>query len=68
MKKYFVNEKSQSNGDHEVHHENCSFLAFIENKKFLGEYLNCKDAVSEAKKIFPKSNGCFYCSSECHTQ
>ena len=67
MKKYYVNNNAQYNGDHEVHNEDCSYLSSIVSKKYLGEFSNCKPAVTEAKKTYSKSNGCYYCSNECHT-
>lgn len=67
MKKYYVNKKAQSNGDHEVHHENCIFLPSLENRKYLGQFSSCDDAVKEAKKDYSKANGCYYCSTSCHT-
>jgi hypothetical protein len=68
MKKYYVNDKAQSNGDHEVHHEDCNFLPSALNRTDLGSFSSCKDAVKEAKKKHSQVNGCFYCSNECHTQ
>lgn len=65
--KYYVNKNAQSNGDHEVHTENCYFLPNPENRKYLGEFSNCSDAVKEAKKSYSKSNGCKTCSNSCHT-
>lgn len=67
MKKYYVNKKAQSNGDHEVHHENCNFLPSLENRKYLGLFSSCDEAVKEAKKDYSKVNGCYYCSTSCHT-
>ena len=63
--KYYVNNHAQSNGDHEVHTENCIYLP--SDKKHLGDFANCADAVREAKKTYPKSNGCKTCSNACHT-
>ncbi len=68
MKKYYVNNNAQSNGDHEVHHEECSFLPTAQNRTYLDVYWDCKDAVKEAKKLHTQVNGCFYCSNECHTR
>ena len=62
--KYYVNNKAQSNGDHEVHTENCTYLP--SDRKYLGDFSNCKDAVAEAKKTYNKSNGCKTCSNACH--
>ncbi|WP_066434084.1 hypothetical protein [Chryseobacterium sp. CCH4-E10] len=67
MKKYYVNKKAQSNGDHEVHHEDCILLPSLENRKYLGLFSSCDDAVKEAKKDYSKANGCLRCSTSCHT-
>ena len=67
MSKYCVNKKVQLNGDHEVHKYNCQWLPEEENRQYLGDFDNCRDAVLEAKKYFAQSNGCYYCSRECHT-
>ncbi len=67
MKKYYVNKNAQANGDHEVHREDCSWLPNSENRDYLGEFSNCKDALNKAKKDYDQVNGCYYCSNECHT-
>lgn len=67
MAYYYVNTKDQSNGDHEVHKTGCSFMPSAENRKYLGDFYSCSSAVTEAKKTYSKSNGCYYCSKECHT-
>ncbi|AWG24235.1 hypothetical protein [Flavobacterium kingsejongi] len=67
MKNYYVNTKAQSNGDHEVHTEDCSYLPSTANQKSLGKFSNCKDAVTEAKKTYTQSNGCKTCCPDCHT-
>lgn len=66
MDKYYVNNKSQTTGEHEVHKSTCTYLP--SDRKYLGEYLSCHDAVREAKKTYPKSDGCFHCCNECHTR
>ena len=67
MNTYYVNKNPQSNGDHEVHKENCTYLPSVENRQYLGVFPTCHGAVQEAKKYYPQSNGCYYCSNECHT-
>ena len=67
MARYYVNKNSQANGDHEVHQERCSFLPAPENRLYLGDFISCEPAVREAKKTYPQSNGCYYCSNDCHT-
>lgn len=64
---YYVNNKAQANGDHEVHKEGCSWLSLASSIKNLGDHLNCKSAVRSAKQTYHQANGCFYCSNECHT-
>lgn len=65
MARYYVNNKAQSNGDHEVHRTGCSYMP--DDKRYLGEHSNCQSAVIEAKKTYWRSNGCYYCCKECHT-
>jgi len=65
--KYYVNKNAQANGDHEVHTKDCQYLPNSDNRIDLGEHSNCKDAVTEAKKTYPKSNGCKTCCNSCHT-
>ena len=65
--RYYVNDNAQSNGDHEVHRETCDYLPKQENRAYLGQFDSCRPAVSAAKKIHPQSNGCYWCSRECHT-
>lgn len=65
---YYVNENAQANGDHEVHTDGCNFMPEPQNKRLLGMFNNCRDAVSKAKaEHFRQSNGCYYCCNECHT-
>ena len=66
MPGYYVNDHAQSNGDHEVHVESCSFLKAAKSTTYLGQFTNCQDAVNAAKKKYPQSDGCYYCSPACH--
>ncbi len=65
MSLYYVNNRAQTNGDHEVHEAGCYYMPI--DKKYLGNFSNCKDAVNEAKKTHKQSNGCYWCSNKCHT-
>lgn len=67
MAKYYVNKKAQTNGDHEVHTTGCSWLPKTDNRIYLGDFSNCKDAVKKAREYYTKVNGCYYCSNDCHT-
>lgn len=65
--RYYVNKNAQSNGDHEVHEANCSWLPTAENRLDLGDFTSSHQAVKEAKRYYPQSNGCAYCCPESHT-
>jgi len=67
MASYYVNKNAQANGDHEVHKYGCSWLPEVENRIYLDNYDNCKDAVNKAKDYYFQVNGCYYCSNDCHT-
>ena len=68
MATYYVNKNAQSNGDHEVHKSTCQYMPDPANCVYLGEFSTCQEAVLKAKTYYPQSNGCYYCSRECHTQ
>lgn len=65
MANYYVNDSAQPNGDHEVHRQGCNWMP--QNRTYLGDHLTCFSAVVAAKRIYRQSNGCFFCSRECHT-
>lgn len=69
MPNYVVNKSAQSNGDHEVHDtastKGC--LPSSDNRLSLGYHATCRGAVTEAKKHYTQSNGCYYCANDCHT-
>lgn len=65
MASYYVNNQAQSNGDHEVHVSTCTY--FPSDRKYLGEFSSCTPAVTEAKKSYSQSNGCYTCCNACHT-
>ena len=71
MAYYYLNHDKQPNGDNEVHKSPCSTVdSFLpDNFEYLGEYDNCSDAVSEARKrhLYWRINGCWHCSRPCHT-
>ncbi|TNE29080.1 MAG: hypothetical protein EP346_07030 [Bacteroidetes bacterium] len=67
MAYYRVNNKAQSNGDHEVHKQGCDYYSKLTDYTPLGDHDTCHSAIREAKKYYAKSNGCYYCSNACHT-
>ncbi len=66
MANYYVNQNAQPTGEHEVHKESCQYLPDISNRKYLGNFISCREAITEAKKYYLNVDGCFYCSYECH--
>lgn len=66
MKHYYVNKVAQSNGDNEVHTQDCTYLPNIINREYVGYFSNCKHAIRKAKENFPNADGCFHCSYSCH--
>jgi hypothetical protein len=64
---YYVNDNAQANGDHEVHTEQCQFLPSSNNRRYLGYFDRCQEAVKKARETYPQSNGCYFCSRECNT-
>ncbi|PSW06002.1 hypothetical protein C9I89_05660 [Photobacterium lipolyticum] len=67
MSLFYVNKNAQDNGDHEVHSASCSYLPKKENCHPLGYHTACSTALTAAKKVYPKSNGCYYCSYSSYT-
>ncbi len=66
-KYYYVNTNAQANGDHEVHAEGCSFIPSNQNRRILGYYNNCQDALNEAKRLgYTRVDGCYWCANACH--
>ena len=67
MPYYYVNKNAQANGDHEVHESGCGQGANPENRLGLGYHATCRGAVAEAKRTYPRANGCAYCCPDCNT-
>lgn len=65
MALYFLNNRAQTSGEHEVHREGCQFMPGDLTR--LGDHETCHTAVAAARKILPQSNGCYHCARECHT-
>ena len=68
MQLYYVNDRAQTNGDHEVHEDNCPYMPEPRNRTFLGYFADCTQAITEAKKRYTQVNGCKTCCLKCHTQ
>lgn len=65
MADYYVNQRAQANGDHEVHRHDCAYLPAL--RTYLGDHASCFSAVAQARRFLPTANGCYFCSPACHT-
>ena len=59
MTHYFVDNRSQPDGAHEVHAVGCKRMA--SDKQYLGDYLSCELAVLEARKQYWHTASCVRC-------
>lgn len=64
--KFYINANTQANWDNEVHNEYCRWLPEFENRIYLWNFESCRQAVQEAKKRYPKADGCAHCCPTCH--
>ena len=64
---FYINLKPQENGDNEMHRSGCKHLANNTNRYYVGLFGTCNEAIKEAKKAFPQSNGCIHCCKSCHS-
>jgi hypothetical protein len=62
MTHYFVDNRAQPDGAHEVHAVGCKRMA--SDKAYLGDYFSCEQAVLEARKTFWYIAGCVRCMTE----
>ncbi len=67
MKKYYVHNKAQLMGDHEVHEEDCHYLPPSAARTYLGRFASCRLALEEAARHRRLVNGCKTCCRECYT-
>ena len=68
MRIYYINKKEQSEGFHDIHTSDCTYLPDAEYKQYLGVFTHCKHALQGAKTLFTKVNGCPYCIKECYRE
>jgi hypothetical protein len=60
MTHYFVDNRAQPDGAHEVHAVGCKRMA--PDKAYLGDYMSCEVAVLEARKEYWHIAGCLRCT------
>lgn len=66
--KYYFNNTTDTNGNHEVHVETCSWLPSSLNRTYIGNFSNCSDAIRQAKNDYPYRtfDGCYWCCRANH--
>jgi hypothetical protein len=64
---YYVTRNAQPNGDHEVHQHTCAHLPRPAERLYLGQFATCSPAILEARRTYPRSNGCHHCAPDCHS-
>jgi hypothetical protein len=62
MTHYFIDNRTQPDGAHEVHSRGCSRMAA--DKHYLGDFSDFLEAMMEARKTFWDTSGCLRCSPE----
>ena len=59
MTHYFVDNREQPDGAHEVHAVGCKRMA--PDKRYLGDFQSCEHAQIEARKEYWRTAGCVRC-------
>lgn len=59
MTHFFVDNRAQPDGAHEVHAVGCKRMA--SDKRYLGDFMSCEVAVLEARKEYWQIAGCMRC-------
>ena len=67
MPLFFVERRSQPNGDHEVHESSCLAFPAAHDVECLGAFGDCSEALAVARRRYHRVNGCVWCATEFHT-
>lgn len=66
MEHYYVGTDAQRTGEHEVHKSGCLYLPYANNRKYLGMFMDCEEALARARDYYDNVDGCKWCAPECH--
>lgn len=61
---YYINKAAKADGVPEVHKFSCKYLKGPLKRTYLGLFIHCDAAISEAKKTHPDSVACNKCCPE----
>lgn len=68
MPTYYLNDRPQPTGEHEVHESTCAWMPELSNQIYLGVHDSCHEAMVEARKKRSNVDGCVHCCIQCHTR
>lgn len=66
MPHYYLNRNHQNSGEHEVHKSGCSHDPWYGNRIDLGWCSDDYEALSKAKRMVTRVDGCFWCCRDIH--
>lgn len=64
---FYVDLKVKENGEYLMHRSGCKQLPDSTSRYYVGLFTTCNEAIKDAKKAFPLTNGCKICCKSCHT-
>jgi hypothetical protein len=68
MPAYYLDRTAQESGEHEIHLEDCRRMPSAESLIYLGIFMSCRHAASQARRHNARANGCPYCCWPCHAE
>jgi hypothetical protein len=66
--KYFICTRSQTDGTHTVHKDDCPFLPEPGKRIPMGIFKSLPGALMEGRSYFSRPAGCLFCGKEHHTE
>ena len=66
--KYFICTRSQTDGSHTVHKDDCPFLPESGEQIFLGIFKSQQYALKEGNRYFSNPASCLFCEKEYHPE
>jgi hypothetical protein len=65
---YFICTRSQTDGSHTIHKDDCPFLPEPGKRISMGIFKSPQYALKEGKNYFSKPASCLFCKKELHTE
>lgn len=61
MMHYYINNRTQPNGEHQIHRTGCTFMPDSETRTYLGQFDSSASALAEARRRYKQATLCHYC-------